>query len=60
MYYIALFLLIFIVILWRKDLSAAKKMYCDMINELKGQRMELDKLRNHYSELLNKSKNEDL
>ncbi|QWR77539.1 hypothetical protein [Candidatus Magnetomonas plexicatena] len=60
MYYFALLLLIFIVVTWRRDLKAAKKMYVNMLSELRLERMELDKLKSHYSELLNKSKNEDL
>lgn len=60
MYYFALLLLIFFIIVWRRDLKAAKKMYSNMLSELQVERMELDKLKSHYSELLNKSKNEDL
>jgi hypothetical protein len=46
--------------LWQRDLKTAKKMYCDMLNELKDERLKLDKLKSRYSELLNKSKNDDL
>jgi hypothetical protein len=52
MYYIAWVVLVIAVVLWKRELRETKVAYLTILGELKGERMEFDKLREKYMVLL--------
>ncbi|MBF0345545.1 MAG: hypothetical protein HQL06_15125 [Nitrospirae bacterium] len=52
MYVLGWFFLIVIVVLWRRDVKAAKEIYAILISEVKRERAELEVLRKNYMSLI--------